>query len=56
MLNERIEELYKEFKGLPSNKPIVRINQRNDAFVLLVAEVLFKDYHDIVYSKDNLKL
>jgi len=47
MLEERLSKLYDQFKGLPSQSPIVRNNQRNDAFVVLTSEILFnKDDSD----------
>lgn len=40
-LTELQEQYYEEFKGLPSYAPIVRNNQVNDAFELVVLKVLF---------------
>lgn len=40
-LQELQDLYYEEFKGLPSYSPIVRNNQKNDAFELVVLKVLF---------------
>lgn len=40
-LLELQEQFYEEFKGLPSYRPIVRNNQQNDAFELVVLKVLY---------------
>ena len=40
-LLELQEQYYEEFVGLPSYRPIVRNNQKNDAFELVVLKVLF---------------
>ncbi len=29
-INKLINEFYEKYKGLPSNNPIVRMNQKND--------------------------
>lgn len=42
-LTQEIKKYYKEFKGLPSNNPIVRENQENDAFEIFVYQLLFKN-------------
>lgn len=39
---EKIKLYYDLFNGLPSNKPIVRHNQENDAFEILVYDLLFR--------------
>lgn len=36
-----INEYYERFKGLPNGKPIVRMNQRDDAFELVVFDILY---------------
>ena len=41
-IQEKIQEYYELFKGLPSNKPIVRNNQPNDAFEILTYDLLFR--------------
>ena len=52
-LDELKHMYYEEFKGLPSNCPIVRNNQENDAFELVVLKVLYgKLLPDFV--KDNI--
>ncbi|MBP3371430.1 MAG: AIPR family protein, partial [Clostridia bacterium] len=40
-LQELQKQYYEEFRGLPSYSPIVRNNQENDAFELVVLKVLF---------------
>lgn len=40
-LSELQKQYYEEFKGLPGNNPIVRNNQPNDAFELVVLKVLY---------------
>ena len=40
-LNELQEQYYEEFKGLPGYSPIIRNNQLNDAFELVVLKVLY---------------
>ncbi len=35
------EQYYEDFKGLPSNMPIVRNGQKNDAFELVVLRILY---------------
>jgi hypothetical protein len=41
-IQEKIQEYYDLFKGLPSTKPIVRNNQTNDAFEILTYDLLFR--------------
>jgi len=53
-LIELQEQYYEEFKGLPSYSPIVRNNQKNDAFELVVLKVLYgKFLPDFVKSNIN---
>lgn len=40
-INELISSYYEEFKGLPGYRPIVRNNQENDAFELVVLKILY---------------
>ena len=52
-LTELQQSYYKEFRGLPSNSPIVRNNQENDAFELVVLKILYgKDLPD--FNKNNV--
>lgn len=44
---ERMNELYNEFVGFPNKNSIVRRNTLNDAFTLVVFEVLFHNFHGI---------
>lgn len=39
--NKLIDKLYEKYKGLPSNNPIVRMKQKNDAFELVVFDTLY---------------
>ncbi|MDP4143107.1 MAG: AIPR family protein [Bacillota bacterium] len=52
LLDERIEELYNKYKDIKLKKNIVRLNQPNDAFVLLVAETVFGQHN----RNNNLKI
>lgn len=40
LLDEIIENYYQKCVGLPTGKPIVRQNQKNDAFEIVVLETL----------------
>lgn len=42
VLEKRMKELYNMYVGLPNNKPIVRPNIVNDAFELVVLEILYQ--------------
>ena len=52
-LKELQKQYYEEFRGLPSIKPIVRNGQENDAFELVVLNVLYKK-HLPVFIKENV--
>ena len=54
-LTELQEQYYEEFKGLPSYAPIVRNNQVNDAFELVVLKVLFGK-HLPEFTKNNAQI
>lgn len=41
-IQEKIHQYYELFRGLPSTNPIVRKNQENDAFEVLVYDLLFR--------------
>ena len=54
-INDKIQEYYNIFKGIPSTKPIVRENQVNDAFEILTYDLLFrKNKYGEQLTKDNL--
>ena len=53
-IDELIKEYYEEFKGLPGEKPIVRNNQINDAFELVVLDVLYGKRLGLSFKKDNV--
>ena len=42
-IDDLIDEYYEKYKGLPSDKPIIRMNQKNDAFEIVVLETLYGD-------------
>ena len=42
---QKIDSIYQEFQGYPAKKPIVRNNIKDDAFVVLVFEILLRPYH-----------
>ena len=48
-----INEYYDIFKGLPSYSPIVRNNQVDDAFELVVLKVLYGKDLDFDFSKES---
>lgn len=43
LLDEIIENYYQKCVGLPTGKPIVRQNQKNDAFEIVVLETLCRE-------------
>jgi hypothetical protein len=54
-IQEKIQEYYDLFKGLPSTKPIVRNNQTNDAFEILTYDLLFrKNKYGEVLTLENI--
>lgn len=46
-LLQRATEIYEEFVGFPSKYSLVRNGQNNDAYSILVFEILFNPYHRI---------
>ncbi len=52
-IDELIEDYYNKFVGLPSDKPIVRQNQKNDAFEIVVLETLYGKEKGINISKNG---
>ncbi len=50
-LDDLIEQYYEKFKGLPNGKAIVRENQKNDAFEIVVLETLYGKEKGIDVSK-----
>ena len=50
-IDELIENYYEKYVGLPNNKPIVRQNQKNDAFEIVVLETLYRKEKGIDISK-----
>jgi hypothetical protein len=55
-LDERIQELYEQFVDFPPKNKIVRNEQRDDAFSLVVFEILFQNYHNIKKLKYDEEL
>ncbi len=54
-VKDKIEEYYSMFRGLPSNNPIVRQNQNNDAFEIVVYDLLFRnDKYSVPLSLEDL--
>lgn len=54
-LSELRSQYYEEFKGLPGNNPIVRNNQANDAFEMVVLKVMYgKLLPD--FTKENISV
>jgi len=49
------EKYYNEFRGLPSDKPIVRNNQPNDAFELVVLDILYGKQLGLVFDKEHIR-
>lgn len=54
-IHEMIDKYYEEFKGLPSNAPIVRNNQKNDAFELVVLNILYSKQLRFSVDKNHLE-
>ena len=52
-LDELIDEYYTKYVGLPNNKPIVRQNQKDDAFEIVVLETLYGKEKDIDVQRMN---
>ncbi len=52
-LDSLIEQYYNKFVGLPTQNPIVRQNQKNDAFELVVLETLYGKEKEIDIEKMN---
>ena len=50
-LDELVEKYYEKFKTLPNDSPIVRQNQKNDAFEIVVLETLYGKEKGIDVSK-----
>lgn len=54
-LDERIKELYNQFIDFPPKNKIVRNGQVDDAFTLVVFEILFQNFHAIKKLNYNEK-
>ena len=55
-INELINEYYEKFKELPNDKPIVRLNQCNDAFELVVFDTLYGTEKGIDAMEDSISV
>lgn len=53
-MQELIDKYYKEFKGLPSNRAIVRNKTPNDAFAIVVLKILYGKILDLTFDKDHI--
>lgn len=53
-ITEQIDELYEEFRGLPSERPIVRNAVRNDAFAVYVLKTLYASRFSLEFTKNNI--
>lgn len=53
-IDELFDYFYNEFKGLPNENPIVRMNKKDDAFTLVVLEILYSDNYDFEIRKNNI--
>lgn len=55
-INKLINEFYEKYKGLPSNNPIVRMNQKNDAFELVVFDTLYGEEKELDLIENSSKI
>lgn len=53
-IEKKLNEYYEQFKGIPSYAPIVRNNQKNDAFELVIFDILYSRELDFSIIKDNV--
>lgn len=53
-MQKLIDELYDEFKGLPSSGAIVRNGQKGDAFALCVLKILYGTRLNLQFTKNNI--
>ena len=53
-VNELIKTYYNEFQGLPSNNPIVRNGQQDDAFEVAVLDILYGKQLGLTFNKSNI--
>ena len=54
-LDSLINQYYEKYQGLPNGSPIVRMNQPNDAFEIVVLETLYGDEKDIDISEISVR-
>lgn len=55
-IRQRIDYCYQKFQGLPSNAPIVRNNIEQDAFVIVVFEIIYKDLFSTEINSENINI
>lgn len=55
LLDKLIKESYNTYVGLPNGKPIVRENIENDAFPLVVLDILYREEKSIEVGKTSIK-
>lgn len=53
-VDELVQELYKEFRGLPNTNAIVRNNIPNDAFTIAILQLLYSKDMDIPITSCNI--
>ena len=53
-LKNLIEKYYELFKGLPGDKPIVRANQINDAFEIVVLKIMYSKILGLTIDPSNI--
>lgn len=53
-MEEMLQKYYEKFKGLPNGKPIVRENTLNDAFTLVVLDILYEKELNFKINTNNL--
>lgn len=53
-VDELVQELYKEFRGLPNTNAIVRNNTPNDAFTIAILQLLYSKDMDIPITSSNI--
>lgn len=54
LIDVMIKEKYNTFVGLPNGKPIVRKNTLNDAFPIVVFDILYNEEKSIIITTDNV--
>lgn len=55
-IGQRIKYCYEKYRGLPNNAPIVRNNTEQDAFVIVVFEIIYKDLFSSEINAENINI